>query len=593
MSSNEISKEEDSLKRKEICLDSFNTINIRSLKGHTDEVNCCSFSPDLKFIVTGSDDFTLKIWNINDSKIVSSLSGHAGHHSCIEAVAFSPDDKFLISGSWDRTAILWNLECSLPHIVIEGHNSVVQCCTFSQDGKTIATGSWDYTVQIWFFEKMKIIKNKVLKGHTGNIKALSFSCDDILASASWDCTVRLWNIYECVCLHILQGHMGWIQACSFCPLGKYLVTAADDKLVKIWNVISGECLKDLKKRLGVEIRGKPKFEFTIETKDLMLFAMKCNVCKQGIAANELVKRAMQNVYHLHCFKCEECGRTLEKGDEFGLKDRRLYCKEDLNGIKREKESSPDSTIGSDKSEPASPAPSDLSCDTKSPKRPRTILTSSQRKAFKAAFEMTPKPCRKVREELSRDTGLSVRVVQVWFQNQRAKLKKMAKKNNPPHDHDAKLIAKAKKKHKSKVKSNSAETNKKRACLQECGESIKDQTSTSSSTFANQMQPYENLRGDNNYPLIAPPNLQPFYTSTTQQNADQTSCFNNPSQNELAAPPPYSMSHMNYQVQDTNNVMENRIQGFYEFGNAIGSSFLDQLERGRTHNQIMNQTLNSY
>ena len=52
-------------------------------------------------------------------------------------------------------------------------------------------------------------------------------------------------------------------------------------------------------------------------------------------------------------------------------------------------------LASDKSEP-SPVSSDISCDTKSPKRPRTILTSAQRKAFKASFEMTPKPCRKVR-----------------------------------------------------------------------------------------------------------------------------------------------------------------------------------------------------
>jgi hypothetical protein len=57
-----------------------------------------------------------------------------------------------------------------------------------------------------------------------------------------------------------------------------------------------------------------------------------------------------------------------------------------------------------------------------PKRPRTILTASQRHLFKSIFEQNPKPCRKVRERLSQDTGLSVRVVQVWFQNQRAKVR---------------------------------------------------------------------------------------------------------------------------------------------------------------------------
>lgn len=62
-----------------------------------------------------------------------------------------------------------------------------------------------------------------------------------------------------------------------------------------------------------------------------------------------------------------------------------------------------------------------------PKRPRTILTSIQRRQFKASFEISPKPCRKVREALAKDTGLSVRVVQVWFQNQRAKMKKLQRK----------------------------------------------------------------------------------------------------------------------------------------------------------------------
>jgi LIM homeobox transcription factor 1 len=68
-----------------------------------------------------------------------------------------------------------------------------------------------------------------------------------------------------------------------------------------------------------------------------------------------------------------------------------------------------------------------------PKRPRTILTSSQRRQFKASFDVSPKPCRKVREALAKDTGLSVRVVQVWFQNQRAKMKKVQRKGKGDGD----------------------------------------------------------------------------------------------------------------------------------------------------------------
>ncbi|XP_029195579.1 LIM homeobox transcription factor 1-beta-like isoform X6 [Acropora millepora] len=186
-----------------------------------------------------------------------------------------------------------------------------------------------------------------------------------------------------------------------------------------------------------------------------MYATKCTGCKATIPANEFVMRALGNVYHLQCFVCAMCGQRLVKGQEFALKDNKLYCKDDYgklptkgssnspphkqqqenvanNSFKTEKETKIEKAENSD-SDDSSVIADDESDDKKGPKRPRTILTSQQRKIFKSAFEISSKPCRKVREELSRETGLSVRVVQVWFQNQRAKIKKLARRNNPESD----------------------------------------------------------------------------------------------------------------------------------------------------------------
>ncbi|TMS08616.1 LIM homeobox transcription factor 1-beta [Larimichthys crocea] len=162
-----------------------------------------------------------------------------------------------------------------------------------------------------------------------------------------------------------------------------------------------------------------------------LFATKCSGCLEKIAPTEFVMRALESVYHLSCFCCCICERQLCKGDEFVLKEGQLLCKTDY-----EREKDLLSTVSldnsdSDKSEdedldvksakcPAGGKGSDDSKDPRRPKRPRTILTTVQRRAFKASFEVSSKPCRKVRETLAAETGLSVRVVQVWFQNQRAK-----------------------------------------------------------------------------------------------------------------------------------------------------------------------------
>ncbi|XP_005529204.1 PREDICTED: LIM homeobox transcription factor 1-beta isoform X2 [Pseudopodoces humilis] len=171
-----------------------------------------------------------------------------------------------------------------------------------------------------------------------------------------------------------------------------------------------------------------------------LFAAKCSGCMEKIAPTEFVMRALECVYHLSCFCCCVCERQLRKGDEFVLKEGQLLCKSDyekekdlLSSVSPDdsdsvKSDDEDGDVKPTKGQVTQGKGSDDGKDPRRPKRPRTILTTQQRRAFKASFEVSSKPCRKVRETLAAETGLSVRVVQVWFQNQRAKMKKLARRH---------------------------------------------------------------------------------------------------------------------------------------------------------------------
>ncbi|XP_051164739.1 LIM/homeobox protein lim-6-like [Leptopilina boulardi] len=148
-----------------------------------------------------------------------------------------------------------------------------------------------------------------------------------------------------------------------------------------------------------------------------LFGVKCARCSIIIGGKDLVMRVADLVFHLNCFGCYMCGQPLPTGAHFILRQNQPVCRRDF-----EHEmyiNSPQDDEGLDEVRPRD--------GRRGPKRPRTILTSMQRRQFKASFEVSPKPCRKVREALAKDTGLSVRVVQVWFQNQRAKMKKLQRK----------------------------------------------------------------------------------------------------------------------------------------------------------------------
>eukprot|EP00063_Salmo_salar_P009330 XP_013984165.1 PREDICTED: LIM/homeobox protein Lhx3-like isoform X1 [Salmo salar] len=132
------------------------------------------------------------------------------------------------------------------------------------------------------------------------------------------------------------------------------------------------------------------------------FGTKCAACQQGIPPTQVVRRAQDFVYHLHCFACIVCKRQLATGDEYYLmEDSRLVCKADYETAKQREA---DSTA----------------------KRPRTTITAKQLETLKNAYNNSPKPARHVREQLSSETGLDMRVVQVWFQNRRAKEKRLKK-----------------------------------------------------------------------------------------------------------------------------------------------------------------------
>jgi WD40 repeat protein len=72
-----------------------------------------------------------------------------GHTRWVQSVAFSPDGKTLASGSEDQTVKLWNICTGQCVQTLQGHTHWVQSVAFSRDGKTLASGSWDGTIKLW------------------------------------------------------------------------------------------------------------------------------------------------------------------------------------------------------------------------------------------------------------------------------------------------------------------------------------------------------------------------------------------------------------------------------------------------------------
>ena len=117
---------------------------------HAEPVLSVAFSSDSKILASGSEDETIKLWDVATGKERATLRGHA---IGIYSVAFSPNGNLLASGSHDATIKLWDVATGKLRATLNGHEFVARSVAFSPDGKTLATGSWDRTIKLWDVSK--------------------------------------------------------------------------------------------------------------------------------------------------------------------------------------------------------------------------------------------------------------------------------------------------------------------------------------------------------------------------------------------------------------------------------------------------------
>ena len=211
------------------------------LSGHQNVILSVSFSPDGKTLASGSDDKTIKLWDLATGKELQTLSGHQDE---IYSVSFSPDGKTLASGSRDKTIKLWDLATGKELQTLSGHQEDISSVSFSPDGKTLASGSWDKTIKLWDLATGKELQT--LSGHQEGISSVRFSPDGkTLASGSWDKTIKLWDLTTDKELQTLSGHQDWISSVRFSPDGKTLASGSHDKTIKLWDLATGKEIQTL------------------------------------------------------------------------------------------------------------------------------------------------------------------------------------------------------------------------------------------------------------------------------------------------------------------------------------------------------------
>lgn len=172
------------------------------------------------------------------------------HRDPITCVAFHPIFSSLASGSEDYTIKIWDWELGELERTIKGHTKAVLDVDFGgpRGGTLLASCSSDLTIKLW--DPADEYKNiRTLPGHDHSVSAVRFvpsgaagspSSGNLLVSASRDKTLRIWDVSTGYCVKTIRGHADWVRDVSPSFDGRWLLSAGNDQTARIWDASSGE-----------------------------------------------------------------------------------------------------------------------------------------------------------------------------------------------------------------------------------------------------------------------------------------------------------------------------------------------------------------
>jgi WD40 repeat protein len=214
---------------------------VRTLEGHSASVECAVVSPDGDWIVSGSKDTTIRVWDLATGQAIRMFEGHT---EPVNSVAITPDGQFILSASDDSKVIVWEIVTGQIFQTLEGHQGTVYGVTITPDGHSVITAGEDETVRIWDFTTGK--PTHVLKGHADVVNCVSVSAGgDKIVSASDDGNLIVWGGAGRDEQKVLRGHTKWVIGVALSPDGQRVVSASRDNNINVWDLNSGQLLNTL------------------------------------------------------------------------------------------------------------------------------------------------------------------------------------------------------------------------------------------------------------------------------------------------------------------------------------------------------------
>lgn len=247
---------------------------VRTLTGHTNQVQSIAFAPDGRTLISGSLDNTIRLWDVGSGDTLHTIN--VGEP--VWSIALSPDGHLLASASKDKTIRLWDTASGNARGTINADGAIwavafsrdgrslvsggdaikvwdvqntqltgtlngshASSVAISQDGRTLATGS--DTIALWDMNSGARLFS--LGGPSRTIRCVAFSPDGRMVVSGDGDTVKLWDVRSGQLAHTLTGHTEIVRCVAYSPDGRTLASGGWDNKIRLWDATSFQLLTTL------------------------------------------------------------------------------------------------------------------------------------------------------------------------------------------------------------------------------------------------------------------------------------------------------------------------------------------------------------
>lgn len=207
---------------------------LSTLVGHTGWLRALVIPQDNRTVISGANDGTVRVWDIEDGTERLTLRGHDG---AVWSLALTPDDQTVVSGATDGTVRIWRTRDGAQQHVLREHEGSVWSVAVTPNGRLAISGSSDGTARVW--DLATGTQRHVLRGHHGTVNRVAAPNDEIAVSRSEDGTVRVWSLADGRELHLMESGEHGVQSTGLAVTARHVLLSSDGGPVYAWDLQDG------------------------------------------------------------------------------------------------------------------------------------------------------------------------------------------------------------------------------------------------------------------------------------------------------------------------------------------------------------------